>query len=267
MLPRLLTLFAIALCVGPAAAHPIPRDTHDRTITVSLNRAAVLIEYHLEVDEVVAAADLRRDGDGSIPSGEDRHRAYLALLLPDRAGGAAGGPRRPRAGAGVRRAALAPRRTRLLHLAIPGAVAAGGDGRAPIPLLRGQLPRRQAMGRPHDALGQPRHDRDAGTARRRHQAGRTIRAEVERGAGPRGRRGPHGVAARGGAGAPRRARAGRAGWRRRASRCRPGSSAWRGRPRRRRRPSPRLVDLLFDTRRGWLAAAGSSRRGSARPTP
>ena len=82
MLSRLLTSFAVVLCVGRATAHPIPRDTHDRTIAVSLNRSAALIEYHLEVDEVVAAADLRRDGDGAIPSGEDRHRAYLAYYAP-----------------------------------------------------------------------------------------------------------------------------------------------------------------------------------------
>ena len=82
MLSRLLTSFAVLLCVGRAVAHPIPRDTHDRTITISLSRAAVLIEYHLEVDEVVAAADLRRDGDGAVPSGDDRHRAYLTHYSP-----------------------------------------------------------------------------------------------------------------------------------------------------------------------------------------
>ena len=77
-----LALLASALCVAPMMAHPIPRDTHDRTITLSLHPTAVLIEYHLEVDEVVAAADLRRDGDGTPPTGEDRHRVYLAHYGP-----------------------------------------------------------------------------------------------------------------------------------------------------------------------------------------
>ena len=82
MILRLLGLLAGMLCLGHASAHPIPRDTHDRTITISLNPTAALIEYHLEVDEVVAAADLRRDGDGSAAVGEDRHRVYLAHFTP-----------------------------------------------------------------------------------------------------------------------------------------------------------------------------------------
>ena len=82
MVGRLLTSVVVALFVQTVAAHPIPRDTHDRTITISLNPAAVLIEYHLEVDEVVAAADLRRDGDDGPASSEDRHRVYLAHYTP-----------------------------------------------------------------------------------------------------------------------------------------------------------------------------------------
>ena len=77
-----LALLVSALCVSRGTAHPIPRDTHDRTITLSLHPTAVLIEYHLEVDEVVAAADLRREGDGTPATGEERHRVYLAHYTP-----------------------------------------------------------------------------------------------------------------------------------------------------------------------------------------
>ena len=52
MVARFLMSIVAVSCAGRAVAHPFPRDTHDRTITVSLNPAAVLIEYHLEVDAV-----------------------------------------------------------------------------------------------------------------------------------------------------------------------------------------------------------------------
>jgi ABC-type nickel/cobalt efflux system permease component RcnA len=35
----------------PAHAHPVPRRTHDRVITVRLTPEAVLVDYHLELDE------------------------------------------------------------------------------------------------------------------------------------------------------------------------------------------------------------------------
>ena len=58
--PRLISAFSLAaLClfVANAAAHPVPKDNHDRTIVVRLlkgeqpNQVRVRVEYRLEVDE------------------------------------------------------------------------------------------------------------------------------------------------------------------------------------------------------------------------
>src|SRR5436309_10749616 len=48
--------------VGPVAAHPVPKDHHDRTIVVRLQPAGsdkvnVLVEYRLEVDELTVFLD------------------------------------------------------------------------------------------------------------------------------------------------------------------------------------------------------------------
>jgi ABC-type nickel/cobalt efflux system permease component RcnA len=59
---RYLTLAAIlsAVFVRPSAAHPVPKDTHDRTLVVHLEpdqqpgRLAVRVTYRLEVDELTA---------------------------------------------------------------------------------------------------------------------------------------------------------------------------------------------------------------------
>jgi ABC-type nickel/cobalt efflux system permease component RcnA len=47
--------------VNPVIAHPIPKENHDRTITVWLTRQAVLVDYRLEVDEGRAARDLTEE--------------------------------------------------------------------------------------------------------------------------------------------------------------------------------------------------------------
>ena len=47
-------LLLLATCLAgttaPAAAHPVPKGSHDRTITVRLTATAVVVEYRLEVD-------------------------------------------------------------------------------------------------------------------------------------------------------------------------------------------------------------------------
>src|SRR5262245_18820082 len=42
---------ALLLSFSAAQAHPVPRNAHDRVVIVRLTPEAVLVEYHLEVDE------------------------------------------------------------------------------------------------------------------------------------------------------------------------------------------------------------------------
>jgi ABC-type nickel/cobalt efflux system permease component RcnA len=63
---RLLFLFLSSLClcvsvVSPVFAHPIPKDNHDRTITVWVTRQALIVDYRLELDEGRAARDLTEE--------------------------------------------------------------------------------------------------------------------------------------------------------------------------------------------------------------
>ncbi|HEY7315091.1 MAG TPA: hypothetical protein VH643_37440 [Gemmataceae bacterium] len=54
---------SLCLCVSvvnPIAAHPVPKDNHDRIIEVTLTPASVVVTYHLEVDESRAELDLTR---------------------------------------------------------------------------------------------------------------------------------------------------------------------------------------------------------------
>ena len=52
-----LLTFVACFCASSAFAHPVPKDTHDRTIVVRLqkgekpNQIRVRVEYRLEVDE------------------------------------------------------------------------------------------------------------------------------------------------------------------------------------------------------------------------
>ncbi len=57
----LAALVSLCLCVllaSPAAAHPVPKQNHDRYLVVRLTPTAVVVEYRLEVDEGHAAIDL-----------------------------------------------------------------------------------------------------------------------------------------------------------------------------------------------------------------
>jgi ABC-type nickel/cobalt efflux system permease component RcnA len=56
----LLAVFLGILAVGSAAAHPVPSDTHDRTIVVRLSPDLVIVKYRLEVDYLTAQNDLPR---------------------------------------------------------------------------------------------------------------------------------------------------------------------------------------------------------------
>jgi len=44
-------LYFIFSCIPEVNAHPVPRKSHDRTVTVRVTATAIVVDYHLEVDE------------------------------------------------------------------------------------------------------------------------------------------------------------------------------------------------------------------------
>src|SRR4051794_35703931 len=46
----LVIVWLLAGSVGPASAHPVPKGSHDRILTVRVTSEAVTVEYRLEVD-------------------------------------------------------------------------------------------------------------------------------------------------------------------------------------------------------------------------
>src|SRR5579871_2440721 len=55
LIPRLrfglVLLIATFVFTTPLAAHPVPRSAHDRVIVVRLTPDALIVDYHLEIDE------------------------------------------------------------------------------------------------------------------------------------------------------------------------------------------------------------------------
>jgi len=56
----LFSLFFLCLCGESLFAHPVPKENHDRVIEVELTPDAVVVRYHLEVDESRAQLDFTR---------------------------------------------------------------------------------------------------------------------------------------------------------------------------------------------------------------
>ncbi|HEY7154391.1 MAG TPA: hypothetical protein VH575_10575, partial [Gemmataceae bacterium] len=54
------SLCSLCLCGESLFAHPVPKDNHDRGIEVELTPDAVVVRYHLEVDESRAELDFTR---------------------------------------------------------------------------------------------------------------------------------------------------------------------------------------------------------------
>ena len=71
-----------ALCGESVFAHPVPKQNHDRTIEVKLKPDAVVVEYHLEVDEYRAVRDLPREDIERIHSPEAIPRVFMEYLAP-----------------------------------------------------------------------------------------------------------------------------------------------------------------------------------------
>jgi nickel/cobalt transporter (NicO) family protein len=81
----LFSAFLCALCVLRGEyvfAHPVPKQNHDRTIEVKLKPNAVVVEYHLEVDEYRAVRDLPREDIERISSPEAIARVFLEYMAP-----------------------------------------------------------------------------------------------------------------------------------------------------------------------------------------
>src|SRR5262249_55629577 len=58
------------------AAHPVPKDNHDRTLVVRLTPAGLIVDYRLELDEYRAARDLPRSELEGVDSRKDFHAAF-----------------------------------------------------------------------------------------------------------------------------------------------------------------------------------------------
>ncbi len=75
----LLLLLALA---APAAAHPVPKDNHDRTAVVRLTADALLVDYRLDLDETRAALDLPRSEHAEIRSPRDFYAVFTRYFAP-----------------------------------------------------------------------------------------------------------------------------------------------------------------------------------------
>jgi ABC-type nickel/cobalt efflux system permease component RcnA len=76
-----LLVMAVLLAPGPAEAHPVPRDNHDRTLIVHLTPEAVIVDYRLELDAYRAVRDL-----AGVKSSDELHvtfRRHFAPILAD----------------------------------------------------------------------------------------------------------------------------------------------------------------------------------------
>src|SRR5271166_4760146 len=76
----LLVSLSPCLLVSLCEAHPIPKDNHDLTVVVRLARAAVLVDYRLEVDEGRAARDLDSETLGTIQSPEQLYPVFMQAM-------------------------------------------------------------------------------------------------------------------------------------------------------------------------------------------
>jgi ABC-type nickel/cobalt efflux system permease component RcnA len=86
-----LILFPLSLFLFPcaAAAHPVPREAHDRTLVVKPDERALTVEYRLEVDEFTAVyVDARTllDPDATVDK-RNFHTFYLRSMADYIAGG------------------------------------------------------------------------------------------------------------------------------------------------------------------------------------
>ena len=63
-------------------AHPVPKDTHDRTLVVRLTSTGVIVDYRLEADAARAIEDLSKDQLAEAQN----ERSRLPFGCPQRSG-------------------------------------------------------------------------------------------------------------------------------------------------------------------------------------
>jgi ABC-type nickel/cobalt efflux system permease component RcnA len=68
--------------VGPASAHPVPRENHDRTIVLRLTPEAILVDYRLELDETRAALDLSHAELARVSTRQEFYTAFTRYHAP-----------------------------------------------------------------------------------------------------------------------------------------------------------------------------------------
>jgi ABC-type nickel/cobalt efflux system permease component RcnA len=81
----LLFLFSLcSLCLWGEYlfAHPVPKDNHDRIIEVMLTPDAVVVQYHLEIDEYRAVRDLPREDFAGIGSPKEIADVFIRHVAP-----------------------------------------------------------------------------------------------------------------------------------------------------------------------------------------
>ena len=78
-------VFSLCLCVSVVQnvfAHPVPKQNHDRIIAVKLTPDAVVVEYHLEVDEYRAVRRSPREEIERIDSPNAIPRVFIEYMAP-----------------------------------------------------------------------------------------------------------------------------------------------------------------------------------------
>lgn len=83
----LISLSCMFLCGEWVFAHPVPKDNHDRIIAVKLTPAAVVVKYHLDVDESraeleLARAELPPKDFAKLTNGQAIRSAYTRYCAP-----------------------------------------------------------------------------------------------------------------------------------------------------------------------------------------
>src|SRR5579871_4423044 len=80
------SLCSLCLCGEFVFAHPVPKENHDRVIEVRLTPSAVIVEYHLEVNEIGAQLEIVRELSPSeradITTPDSFHKAYIQHFAP-----------------------------------------------------------------------------------------------------------------------------------------------------------------------------------------
>src|SRR5579884_2777858 len=70
-------ILTLLLLPAAAAAHPLPKDNHDRTLVVRVTPTALVVDYRLEVDELRAARDLPAAVLRSVRDRDELHQRFL----------------------------------------------------------------------------------------------------------------------------------------------------------------------------------------------